>query len=296
MHHNMESLMNDIIFKESFANKHNRKALEFLLELFLGLDKGSLSGKLKVQYESYLEKSHIREKSSRGDIVIEYENMTINLEAYTRFDDSSLNKSMYYVMKIYVGFLQVGDFYKDIGKVIQINFVDNATMTLGDEAITSFYLTSEHDPSVKLIPDKFCIKIVQIDKIRELGYNENDLIKWLRFIAAKDYEERKVIAEGDELLMEFNEWINKYVNDEETKELLAKWSDYIAENKGYEEGKEEGIEEGRIEGRAEGIEEGSKQKAYEIAKKLLYLNIALEDISKATGLSEEEIEELREEN
>ena len=92
--------------------------------------------------------------------------------------------------------------------------------------------------------------------------------------------------------MEFNEWINKYVNDEETKELLAKWSDYIAENKGYEEGKEEGIEEGRIEGRAE----GSKQKAYEIAKKLLYLNIALEDISKATGLSEEEIEELREEN
>ena len=88
--------------------------------------------------------------------------------------------------------------------------------------------------------------------------------------------------------MEFNEWINKYVNDEETKELLAKWSDYIAENKGYEEG----IEEGRIEG----IEEGSKQKAYEIAKKLLYLNIALEDISKATGLSEEEIEELREEN
>ena len=92
--------------------------------------------------------------------------------------------------------------------------------------------------------------------------------------------------------MEFNEWINKYVNDEETKELLAKWSDYIAENKGYEEG----IEDGRIEGRAEGIEEGSKQKAYEIAKKLLYLNIALEDISKATGLSEEEIEELREEN
>ena len=49
------------------------------------------------------------------------------------------------------------------------------------------------------IPDKqlHYLKIVQIDKIRELGYNENDLIKWLRFIAAKDYEERKVIAEGD---------------------------------------------------------------------------------------------------
>ena len=92
--------------------------------------------------------------------------------------------------------------------------------------------------------------------------------------------------------MEFNEWINKYVNDEETKELLAKWSDYIAENKGYEEG----IEEGRIEGRAEGIEEGSKQKAYEIAKKMLKKGNSIEDIYDITGLSKEEIEELREEN
>ena len=86
--------------------------------------------------------------------------------------------------------------------------------------------------------------------------------------------------------MEFNEWINKYVNDEETKELLAKWSDYIAENKGYEEG----IEEGRIEG----IEEGSKQKAYEIAKNMLEENISIEAIVKFTKLSIEEIEQLKE--
>ncbi len=92
--------------------------------------------------------------------------------------------------------------------------------------------------------------------------------------------------------MEFNEWINKYVNDEETKELLAKWSDYIAENKGYEEG----IEEGRIEGRAEGRVEGRKEEKIEIAKNLLSLNMTTENISKATGLSKEEIEQLREES
>ena len=80
--------------------------------------------------------------------------------------------------------------------------------------------------------------------------------------------------------MEFNEWINKYVNDEETKELLAKWSDYIAENKGYEEG----------------IEEGSKQKAYEIAKKMLKKGNSIKDICDITGLSIEEIEELRKES
>ena len=100
--------------------------------------------------------------------------------------------------------------------------------------------------------------------------------------------------------MEFNEWINKYVNDEETKELLAKWSDYIAENKGYEEGIEEGRIEGRAEGieegRIEGIEEGSKQKAYEIAKKMLKKGNSIKDICDITGLSIEEIEELRKES
>ena len=64
--------------------------------------------------------------------------------------------------------------------------------------------------------------------------------------------------------------------------MLAKWSDYIAENKGYEEGKEEGIEE------------GSKQKAYEIAKKMLKKGNSIEDICDITGLSIEEIEQLKE--
>ena len=69
--------------------------------------------------------------------------------------------------------------------------------------------------------------------------------------------------------------INKYVNDEETKELLAKWSDYIAENKGYDEGR--------------------KDEKVEIAKKMLEKGNETEDISKVTGLNIEEIENLREE-
>ncbi len=79
--------------------------------------------------------------------------------------------------------------------------------------------------------------------------------------------------------MEFNEWVNKYVNDDETKELLAKWSDYIAENKGYEEGKAEGRKDEKIE----------------IAKSMLEDNIPIETIAKFTKLSIEEIEQLKKE-
>ena len=45
----------------------------------------------------------------------------------------------------------------------------------------------------------------------------------------------------------------------------------------------------------EGIEQGEKNKAIEIAKELLRLNMSVEEIAKITKLSLEEIEKLKEE-
>ena len=42
------SLTNDLLFKETFANKDNRKQLEFLLELLLDYPVGFLKDKLEV--------------------------------------------------------------------------------------------------------------------------------------------------------------------------------------------------------------------------------------------------------
>lgn len=48
----------------------------------------------------------------------------------------------------------------------------------------------------------------------------------------------------------------------------------------------------RNEGREEGREEGEKLKAIEIAKNMLSMSIDVETVSKATGLSVEDIENL----
>ena len=119
---------------------------------------------------------------------------------------------------------------------------------------------------------------MQIDKARELGYTNNILDKWFKFIAANGSSEREIIAKGDVLLMELNEWIKKYVADDETQEELNKWDIDIATNKGIEQG----------------IEQGRKEEKMEIAKNLLNTNLSDEDIAKATGLSIEEIMQLKE--
>ncbi len=56
-----------------------------------------------------------------------------------------------------------------------------------------------------------------------------------------------------------------------------------------EESMEKGLEKGRAEGRAE----GEKEKAMSIAKNLLALDLPMETIAKATGLSEQEIDKLK---
>ncbi len=54
-----------------------------------------------------------------------------------------------------------------------------------------------------------------------------------------------------------------------------------------------GQEEGRVEGKAEGKAEGEKQRTIEFVKNLLELNASIEIISKATNLTEDEINTIK---
>ena len=66
-------------------------------------------------------------------------------------------------------------------------------------------------------------------------------------------------------------------------EMMQKKMINTARNWGYDDGK------------AEGLEEGAKAKEIEIAKNLLNIGTPKEDIIKVTGLSVEELEELKKE-
>lgn len=60
----------------------------------------------------------------------------------------------------------------------------------------------------------------------------------------------------------------------------------------FSEAKEEGISQGISQGYTSGINDGIKQ----TAKNLLSMNMPIEDISKATGLSIEEIKKISNDN
>jgi hypothetical protein len=88
-----------------------------------------------------------------------------------------------------------------------------------------------------------------------------------------------------------DEEIDKYeqemmeLSDKATLELTAK----LARESGLEDGKAEGIEIGL----AKGVEKGAKEASINIAKGMLEASISVDQIIKITGLTKEEIEDIR---
>ena len=100
-------------------------------------------------------------------------------------------------------------------------------------------------------------------------------------------EENKNIEKAKEVL-------KKISLDEKERDLAYRREKAIRDQNaireaGYDDGKEEGIKEGLKEGLKEGIKTGK----IEVAKKLLDQCVEIEIISSATGLTIEEIKNLK---
>ena len=270
------SLSDDLLFKETFGNPDNKKYLIYFLSCFTDFSFDYLSHvNIGIKYESIFNKTKYFDKAYRGDVVIEFSNYKINLECYSRFNEASFKKSATYVMRIFSTQNSRGTNSYDICEsVIQLNFIDNVSSSFPDELEFAYRLVNDKDYEDTMLSDEFVIKCFRLDKARSFEYNlDNKKVQWLKFIGAKTAEEREEAAKGDELLMELDKNLEMYVNDLETQEIFGKWAEKIAEDKGKEQGAEE--------------------KTLDIAKNLLNLNIPIEKIVEATGLSITEIESLK---
>ena len=290
----------DLLFKETFAHEHNRKQLVKFLEFTTIFEKNIITNNLRVKYESVLDKTKYSDKAMRGDVIIEFDKYKINLESYTYFDNNSFNKSTSYIMRVFSTNLERGNDYNSLEGVIQINLIDNVEMAFDEGPLSEYYITNAKNLDDKKLEDKFKIKYYRIDKIRNIPYNElTDKMRWIRFLGSQSAEERKSLAEGDELLMELDAWVEEYVNDERTKKIFGEWAEKIATEKGLKkglrQGLEKGIKQGLEEGVKQGLEEGAKQERLVIAKKLLKMGKSVEEIVAITDLLAVEIEKLKSE-
>ena len=128
--------------------------------------------------------------------------------------------------------------------------------------------------------DEIEIDIIILPKIYKLKETnkENKLLEWIYFLENPNSEVVKKIMENNEGIKDAKEKLDALQNDEIMKRLLE-WEESTSH------------EEASI--RFTARREGQKEKQQEIAKKLKQEGIAIEIIMRTTGLTKQEIDELK---
>ena len=141
--------------------------------------------------------------------------------------------------------------------------------------------------------DEIKIYDIYLESLENVRYNgSNEKETYLAMFRAESFEEMRDIANGNKEALKVVEELERLSENDEFKIL------YDAEKmrrKEINSARLDGYDDGYNNGYGSGYDAGAKEKGIEIAKNLLNIGTSNEDIMKVTGLSVEELEELKKE-
>lgn len=203
------------------------------------------------------------------------------------YDPNSETKNVMYISKLHSNSLQPGEKYSNVKPVTLINFVKSSSMHKDKKLIKRYYLTEEDNPKDRILENLFTILIIDVDSERNINYNNNisEFESWRRFIGADTLEEAKKVV---------NKSNNPLIKDALKEVVRFMNKDYVQDYSSHEKLLKNQLEDAKIEAEAKGRAEGERNKQLEIAKMLIKnTKSTLEEISLCTGLSIEELENLK---
>ena len=144
-----------------------------------------------------------------------------------------------------------------------------------------------------MFTDLLEVDLLELKKLPKAD-DGTDLWDWLRFIKTNNEEEMEMLAQTNPEIEKAYDALQDLSNDEVMRHEAQQREMYLQNElaineENYERGKQEGKEQGIKEGKEQGI----KEEKIGIAKNLLNINLPLEQIAIATGLSIDEIKSLK---
>ena len=195
---------------------------------------------------------------------------------------------LFYWSKMYNRSIKSGKDYNALEKGIVILISDYELDVLKEieKYITKWNIREEEYQKIILtdVMEIYIIELPKFEKYKEK--TDNKLNSWVKFIEnpeVVDMKENKEVGKAKKVLEEISQ-------DEHERYLAELRQKYIMDQKAIEGA---GFDKGLKAGIEQGIQQGIDQNTIEIAKKLKEQNIDIEVISKVTGLSIKEIENLK---
>lgn len=284
------NLKNDIIFKAFFARPGNEIFLIDFLEALLKIK----IEKIKIKEEVNLEQLSVEEKGGRLDLQATLnDGIIVNIELQMNNNFNIEERTTLYSSKVNSRDAKRGTDYSEINKVIMINILGYNLLDVEEYISETVIVLDKHRDYEVLKGIKWYF--IELPKFRKKNPDMNDKIdQWICFIDDSNKEAVKMAEKNNVVLKKARKELDYLTGDAAVRrmaELREKWEmDEIAVKKNAER---IGKEEGRIEGRIEGNVEGRMAEKKETAKKLLLKNMKIEEIIEITGLTEEEIKEMK---
>ena len=270
----------DKIFKSIWQDERNKKLLSYMISFITKLNKKELYNNMEFK-NTEIPKENFKEKGMITDLLIASLKTLFNLEMNKAPDKGRIKKNNKYAHKLATYTSKTNGKYN---KLIQINF--NASINFDNE-LSSEYMMRSRDGKT-CANENYIIHHISMVKIVYKYYNNNRLNRFEKAIVMMYTSDKKVLEElskGDEDLMNLKETIEEKSMDDEIIGLYneKEMQDYVNQIN---------LEDSHEEGYKMGKKESKKNALIETAKRLLNLGINVKDISKGTGLTEKEIENL----
>ena len=215
----------------------------------------------------------VRAKTKNGETVI--------IEIQRAGNKSFIYRGLYYWAKSYTANLKAKNKYEDLNPVISINILDfNLTENKGKPH--SCYFIKEFDTN-EILTNHFEMHFLELKKFNENTKLYEPLADWFKFLSIKeDLEDTmKVLVEKNPIMKEIYDKYSTFVKDDNLTEGYTEWEENYFRMLT--------LSEERLQGKLEGIEEEKITMAKAMKNKNMDINL----ISEITGLSIEEVRNLR---
>ena len=141
------------------------------------------------------------------------------------------------------------------------------------------------------------MQILELKKLPEELQNDDEVIRWMRFLAGKNRKELEDMAGTSEYIEEAYRELERMSADErarleyEARQKAIRDHDAIMSS-AWETGMEKGLQEGMKQGMQQGLQQGIRQERQDIVFRMLEKGMDPEVIADLTGTDVEEIREL----
>ena len=298
-------LKSDWVFKRIFAKEENEDILASLISAIINEKITSVELRNTELY-----KNSEKEKLGILDIkAILNDNSVVDVEMQVKNEGNIIERDIYYLTKLYSEQLKNREDYKTAKKVIIINllgyncFKSNTPyhkISLKESSNTKDMYVKLYEVEEVFYTDKIQIYIVEIPKYLMLEHKENpsELDLWIWLFSGKKELIEMALSKGAQAIQRAYKQLEYLSQDEKARQeyddyVQAKFDNSMMMHFEKEKGIEEGIEKGIEKGKVIGIEEGKKKNTIKIVKNMLKSNLSIETIMEITGLTKEEIEDIK---